>query len=110
MAQISREDFFNMQSSLNEPHRMPPAPDFVRLRESVSKPLGKHERPPESPPAAPPPPPPKMQDSGSSLLKMLNFKAMKMDSDRAVILAVMLLLMGDSGDELLLLALLYIML
>lgn len=41
---------------------------------------------------------------------MLNFKALKMDSDRTIILAVMLLLMGESSDELLILALLYIML
>ncbi len=95
-----------MQSSLSEPHRMPPAPDFVRLRKEST--VGKHEK--ENNPLPPPTPPPRKADNGSSLLKMLNFKAIKMDSDRTVIIALMLLLMGDSGDELLLLALLYIML
>ena len=88
---------------------MPPAPDFVRLRKEST--VGKHEKENNPlPPVPPPAPPPRKADNGSSLLKMLNFKAIKMDSDRTVIIALMLLLMGDSGDELLLLALLYIML
>ena len=46
----------------------------------------------------------------SGLLNMLNFKGIKMDNDRLLILAVCLLLLGDSDDELLMLALIYIML
>lgn len=111
MAQISREDFFNMQNVNHVPHTMPPAPDFVRLR-SPTPTAGKHERKEESPqPCMPPKAAPQNRtQNGSSLLKMLNFRAIKMDSDRSVIIALMLLLMGDSHDELLLLALLYIML
>ena len=44
------------------------------------------------------------------LLSMFNFKGIEMDNDRLLILAVCLLLLGDSDDELLMLALLYIML
>lgn len=106
MAQISREDFFNMQNSLTEQKHMPPTPDFVHLR---SEPQREESAPPPTPTDS------KMRahnnsGGGASLLKMLNFKAIKMDSDRTVILALMLLLMGDTDDELLLLALLYIML
>lgn len=46
----------------------------------------------------------------SGLLNMFNFKGIEMDNDRLLILAVCLLLLGDSDDELLMLALLYIML
>ncbi len=41
---------------------------------------------------------------------MLNFKGIEMDSDRALILGMMLLLISQSDDELLILALIYIML
>ena len=58
--------------------------------------------------------PPKTANSNppkiSGLLNMLNFKGIEMDNDRTLILAVCLLLLGDSDDELLMLALIYIML
>ena len=44
------------------------------------------------------------------LLDMFNFNKINMDNDRLLILAVCLLLASDSDDELLMLALLYIML
>lgn len=47
---------------------------------------------------------------GRNILNMLNFKGMKMDNDRLIILAVCLLLAGEETDELLMLALIYIML
>lgn len=47
---------------------------------------------------------------GGSILNFLNFKGMKMDNDRLVILAICLLLAGEEADELLILALIYIML
>lgn len=46
----------------------------------------------------------------SSILNLLNFKGLKMDNDRLIILAVCLLLTGEEADELLILALMYIML
>lgn len=47
---------------------------------------------------------------GGNLLNLLNLKNMKMDNDRLIILAVCLLLSGEDVDELLMLALVYIML
>lgn len=47
---------------------------------------------------------------GAELFRMLNFKGIDMDSDRALITGMMLLLLSEGDDELLILALLYIML
>lgn len=46
----------------------------------------------------------------TNILNMLNIKNLKMDNDRLIILAVCLLLASDTTDELLMLALIYIML
>lgn len=53
---------------------------------------------------------PPARENGLNLLNMLNFKSIGMDHDRMVILALCLLLSGEEADELLLLALIYIML
>ena len=47
---------------------------------------------------------------GGNILNLLNFKGLKMDNDRLIILAICLLLSGETVDELLMLALIYIML
>lgn len=47
---------------------------------------------------------------GRNILSFLNFKGMKMDNDRLIILVICLLLAGEETDELLILALIYIML
>ncbi len=52
----------------------------------------------------------KPKSTGINLLNMLNFKGIAMDSDRLIILALCLLLSSEEVDELLLLALIYIML
>lgn len=77
-------------------------PDFIKLR----------GEPPSQKPVPPPPPPPVREKprKGFDLLKMLNLRSLEFDADRKVIIAVMLLLLGETEDELLLLALLYIML
>ena len=103
---------------------MPPTPDFVRLRQGPREPqrdqTARHtaeqsaapsqpkptEESKKASPGAPKVPPKK---SGIDLLRMFNFNRLSMDSDRTLILAVIFLLLGDSSDELLLLALLYIM-
>ena len=46
----------------------------------------------------------------SSILNLLNFKGLKLDNDRLIIIAICLLLSGEEIDELLMLALIYIML
>ena len=79
-----KNDFFAFKGA-------PKAPDFVQIRKTEE----------------PPPPPPR---KGFDLLRMLNLRGMEMDGDRKVIIAVMLLLLGETEDELLILALLYIML
>ena len=56
------------------------------------------------------PTPPKSNSVGGNILSFLNFKGMKIDNDRLIILAICLLLAGDEVDELLMLALIYIML
>lgn len=45
-----------------------------------------------------------------NILNILNWDNLKMDNDRMLILAIILLLAGDSGDELLMISLLYILL
>ncbi len=117
MAEMSREDFLRLQreaeARMREMQRrseemvgrqMPPAPDFVRVR-NAQEGAG-----PPPQPAVPEPKKVPRQKNGPDLLRMLNFKNISMDSDRSLIIAVMLLLMGETGDELLLLALIYIML
>ncbi len=111
---------------------MPPTPDFVRVRQNGSayhKPQqsntenGNQNRPPKVQNSTkhpiqnaqkPLPPQPtnrgaQQKNSGLDLLRMFNLKGLSMDSDRTLILAVIFLLLGDTSDELLLLALLYIM-
>ena len=85
-------------------------PDFIKLRGEPPPP--KPAPPPPPRPTQPPPPPPVRAKprKGFDLLKMLNLHSLEFDADRKVIIAVMLLLLGETEDELLLLALLYIML
>lgn len=45
-----------------------------------------------------------------NLLELINFKNIKMDNDRLIILSLCLLLSAEEADEMLLLALIYIML
>lgn len=52
----------------------------------------------------------KSNSNGFNLLNILNFKNLKMNNDRLIILALCLLIAGEDADELLLLALIYIML
>lgn len=50
------------------------------------------------------------RQSGNNILNLLNFKNLKLDNDRLIIIAICLLLSGEEVDELLMLALIYIML
>lgn len=45
-----------------------------------------------------------------SILDIINFKNMEVDSDHSLLMGILLLLSGENTDELLLLALIYIML
>ena len=55
-------------------------------------------------------PPKNEKNSRLNLLELLNFKNITMDNDRITILALCLLLSSEGADELLILALIYIML
>ncbi len=70
---------------------------------------GRHSQP--SPPEPKPQPKsiPPRKNAVNSLLKMINFKGLEIDGDISLILGIMLLLSGDNADELLVMALLYIM-
>lgn len=45
-----------------------------------------------------------------SILELINFKNMEIDNDRSLLMGILLLLSGENTDELLMLALVYIML
>lgn len=65
----------------------------------------------EKPPAQISPAPPMVkQRRGNELLRILDLKNMEMNSDRALIVGMMMLLLSEGDDELLNMALLYIML
>lgn len=86
------------KSGEKPPLKMPP---FLNSNTPSQKPPLKKQMP-----ETPAPPEPKRL----GILEMLNFKALSMDSDRTTILALCLLLSEEKADELLLLALIYIML
>lgn len=68
------------------------------------------EKPTEEQKREEPQKPKPTEKRGLQLLKMLNFKGIELDTDRALIIGMMLLLLSESDDEYLILALLYIML
>ncbi len=112
MSNMSREEFLRLQREAETRMRemqkrsdeitgkMPPAPNFVALRND--------EKP--EPEQVIKKSPHRKNGGGLDLLRMLNLGDINLDSDRVLLLAIMLLLIGESNDELLLLALLYIML
>ncbi len=85
-------------------HQRPPMPDFVSPRFSEPQPsapqtdMQKNMQKPHN-----------KSSAVKSLFKMLNFKNLEIDGDISLILGIMLLLSGETYDELLNLALLYIM-
>ena len=88
-------------SGKKDPTKGLKVPSFINTNQT-NEPKGEQNHPPNITKSNPP--------KASGLLNMFNFKGIEMDNDRLLILAVCLLLLGDSDDELLMLALLYIML
>ena len=76
----------------NEPQDMPPTPSFISLPSQEAK-----EKPTQN-------------GNKKGILNLFNFKNFPMDSDTTLLLGIILLLSGQSEDELLTLALVYIML
>ncbi len=98
------------QRAIPAPEGIPPMPNFVKTpyqNPGQSAPR-LHPQPPKTPPPPPAPGPPKNQ--GLNLLRMLNFGQMKLQGDTLLVVMLLLLLAGDGADELLLLALVYILL
>ena len=99
---------------------IPPMPDFVRPL-SGRPPQAQNNSPPQ-----PPEPPQKRQEppqrqppvsggilsklSPSGIIKMLGLGKSGLDNDMIIILMLFLMMSGEGGDELLTLALIYIML
>ncbi|MBP3691978.1 MAG: hypothetical protein J6I80_01895 [Clostridia bacterium] len=92
--------------------------DFVKMNEQAARHAGPNmqlngKRPQRQPPqkqTPPPPPPERQQKRGKDLLEMFNFKNLELDGDRIIIIALALLLSAEEADELLIMALIYIML
>lgn len=94
---------------------LPPMPSFVRTPYTRSG-GGSRNDPPRREPEREPQRSEEHKEehkeeksSPFSLLKMFNFKNMDLDADKALILLMIYLLASDEGDELLLLALLYLL-
>ena len=83
-----------------------PMPHFVEPAHHRRQP---QQPKPEKEPPKPVPAPAPQNHRGLGLLKMLNFQSLKLDNDILVIALLIMLLGSDDADELLLMALLYIM-
>lgn len=88
--------------------KMPPAPDFMRgTRQNRQYRTSEQANPPsEKRPEAPP----STANSANKLLQMLNFKNFEINSDTSLLLGIIFLLSSSAADEMLILALIYIML
>ncbi len=85
-------------------HQRPPMPDFVSARPNSSPKNEPQENMHNDMQTVH-----KKVSPINSLFKMINFKNLEIDRDVSLILGIMLLLSGENSDELLNLALLYIM-
>ena len=108
MSERAKAELYNMQS-----RAMPPAPSFVRPRGSFPNRTENEAQRSESPSPEQnisPEPPKKKGLFGLDILKILDKEGFELDSDRILIIALILLLSGDGGDEILIFALAYLML
>ena len=97
------------RSSVNgRPHPLPPTPDFVNVNRRQHSPAP--ETPANTATEKAVASPSKRGSAVNSLFKMINFKNLEIDSDVSLILGILLLLSSDNADEILSMALLYIML
>ncbi len=87
------------------PHKMPPAPSFIKTEQKIG-----HESVDTNPPANQT----KTETDGlESIFSTLNIpflNSLKTDSDISLILGIFLILLAEKSDRLLLIALLYILL
>ena len=98
------DELFRMHERSSTPH----VPPFVRMQgDSGAK---RSERAEQTAPTEPKVVEEKRGLFGSDILKLLDFKNFKMDSDRILLLLMVLILSGENSDEILMFALAYIML
>lgn len=93
---------------------MPPIPNFVRVDNRKQQSKRNQDEPPKTSNASATNNKVHRNEGqnnkGINLLKMFNFKNMKLDKDIMLIVVMILLLSSEDTDELLLMALVYIML
>lgn len=106
MLEYSVDDIERMQR--NAERRMKNMQECSRAH--IDKGNGQPPAPPAPPPPAETPAPKPPSVKRTNILDMLNFKGMEMDSDRSLIIMLMLMLNSNGSDQLLMLALIYIML
>lgn len=87
---------------------MPPVPNFVRTNMNRNSPTENSQKKPHE--NNNPTPSKQKSNKGFDILKLLNFKNLKIDNDIIIILMLIFLLSTEDTDELMLLALIYIML
>ncbi|MDD4699729.1 MAG: hypothetical protein PHV07_05655 [Oscillospiraceae bacterium] len=127
-AERVREMSRRAQNPISSAASLPPMPSFVQTpynksnmnnredrRQSQSSQNPKHKNSSGFSPKfeenhAPKPLPLSKQNKGFDILNMLNLKNLKMDNDIMLIIMMVLILSSETSDELLLLALVYIML
>lgn len=101
-SEYAAKKLFEMQQN-----SMPPTPPFVRTQNDFN-PVQQEPKESSAPPA------PKEKKKGGLLskdiLKFLDLKNFDLDSDRMLLLLMILILSGEGGDDALLFALAYIML
>lgn len=100
------------RATMNSSHKMPPAPPFVKTPQSNT--LPKNIPVPDRKEDSTPPNEPCAQKDGlDNLLSSLNLpfiSNLRQDSDVALILGLVLILLAENSDRLLLIALVYILL
>lgn len=111
MAEYTREEFAKLQEQAAR-HAQPSMQTGNNRQRNTSQQKPHVQQPPPPPPQQEEKPqqsmPPKKK--GRDLLEMFNFKNLELDSDRIIIIALALLLSAEEADELLIMALIYIML
>lgn len=98
------DELFRMRGRSSMPH----VPPFVQMQKEGGNIISEKKEEPM-------PTEPKVVEEkrgllGGDILKLLDFKNFKMDSDRILLLLMVLILSGENSDEILMFALAYIML
>lgn len=102
---IKRMQEMQGRAQKSNPHKMPPAPPFIKTEQASSVASSENAPHTDAPQNQP--------DGLQSILSTLNIpilNSLKSDSDISLILGVLLILLAEKSDRLLLIALLYILL